>query len=161
APVSWPNPTATDAVDGSVPVVCTPPANSTFAIGTTSVLCSAMDAHNNLTHRSFNVTVRDTTGPTLSLPANTIAEATGPSGAEVCYSASANDIVDGGVTVNCSPASGSTFALGGTVVNCSATDAHANTAHGSFSVMVQDTTPPALTLPANMTAEAAGPSGAA
>ena len=42
------------------------------------------------------------------------------------------------------PASGDTFALGTTTVHCAATDAHENTAEGSFAVTVQDTTPPAI-----------------
>ena len=52
------------------------------------------------------------------------------------YSASASDLVDGPVAVNCSPASGSAFAPGSTTVNCSATDAAGNTANGSFKVTI-------------------------
>src|SRR2546427_2716750 len=70
------------------------------------------------------------------------------------------DIVDGSVATTCTPASGSTFALATTVVTCSATDAHGNTGSASFNVTVEDTTPPVVTVPANMTAEATGPSGA-
>ena len=66
----------------------------------------------------------------------------GPNGAEVTYSATANDEVDGNVSVNCTPASGSTFALGETTVECSATDAAGNKATGSFTVKVQDTLAP-------------------
>ena len=43
----------------------------------------------------------------------------------------------------------------------SATDAAGNTGHASFHVTVVDTTAPALTVPADITAEATGPSGAA
>lgn len=87
----------------------------------------------------------DTTPPALSLPSDITAEATGPDGAAVTYAASATDNVDGAVTPDCSPASGSTFALGTTTVDCTATDAAGNQASGSFSVTVQDTTPPAVT----------------
>jgi hypothetical protein len=134
--------TATDSIDGNIPVTCTPASGSTFAIGTTLVQCSATNSNSQTTNGSFNVTVRDTTPPTLTLPANITKEATGPSGAVVTYTASANDIVDGAVTPTCSPASGSTFALGITTVQCSATDAHGNRSNGSFTVTVQDTTPP-------------------
>jgi hypothetical protein len=72
------------------------------------------------------------------------AEATGPSGAAVTYSATANDIVDGSRPVTCDHASGSTFPLGTTTVQCTATDTHNNTAHKSFNVTVQDTTPPTI-----------------
>jgi len=55
------------------------------------------------------------------------------------------DNVDGPVAVVCSPASGAAFPLGSTVVGCSATDAAGNTATGSFTVSVRDTTPPVIT----------------
>jgi hypothetical protein len=51
-------------------------------------------------------------------------------------SPTANDIVDGAVTVTCSPASGSTFPIGTTTVTCSATDARNNTSSTSFTVTV-------------------------
>jgi HYR domain len=146
--------TASDLVDGSVSVNCTPASGSTFPLGTTTVSCSATDAHGNTASGSFSVTVVDTTPPTLHLPGNLTAEATGPSGAAVDFPATANDLVDGPVSITCSPASGSTFALGTTTVDCSATDAHGNTASGSFSVTVVDTTPPTLDLPANITTQA-------
>lgn len=110
---------------------------------------------------SINVTASDTTPPVLALPSPITAEATGPSGAAVTFSVSATDNVDTSVTVTCSPSSGSAFPLGTTTVNCSATDSSHNTATGSFTVTVSDTTPPVLTVPAAMTVEATGPSGAA
>jgi hypothetical protein len=131
--------TATD----NATIVCTPASGSTFALGTTTVNCTATATTGN-TSGSFHVTVVDTTPPTLHLPSTITAEATGPSGAAVTYSATATDLVDGSVTVTCDHLSGSTFPLGTTTVQCSATDAHNNTAHGSFTVIVQDTTPPTI-----------------
>jgi hypothetical protein len=92
----------------------------------------------------------DTTPPILSLPAAIITEATGSSGAVVTYTASATDAVDGAVTPTCAPASGSTFPLGTTTVNCTATDKAGNTARGSFTITVRDTTPPMLVCPHNI-----------
>jgi HYR domain-containing protein len=86
--------------------------------------------------------------------------ATSASGAVVSYTASANDAVDGSRPVTCSPASGSTFPIATTTVNCSASDTKGNAASGSFTVTVQDTVKPVLTLPANMTVPATGASGA-
>ena len=153
--------TATDAVDGPLAVTCVPASGSTFAIGVTIVTCSATDSHGNTTSGTFTVTVQDTTAPVLSLPADITAEATSAAGAEVTFTATATDAVDGSVAVISAPPSGSTFPLGTTTVDCSATDAHGNTATGSFTVTVQDTTPPTLTLPANIIAEATSSAGAA
>src|SRR5918997_1728211 len=136
--------TATDAVDGSVPVTCDPASGSTFPLGTTTVNCSATDAAGNEATGSFNVIVQDKTAPTLELPSDITQEATGQNGAAVTYTATATDAVDGSVPVTCDPASGSTFPLGTTTVNCSATDAAGNTGTGSFNVIVQDTTKPEI-----------------
>ena len=151
--------TASDAEDGALSPSCSPASGSTFSIGVTQVNCSVTDSGGLTTSGMFNVTVQDTTAPTLNL-SNVTAEATGPSGAAVTYSASASDLVDGSITPSCSPASGSIFPLGTTTVNCSASDAAGNTSNASFSVSVVDTTPPTVTVPANMTVEATGPSGA-
>ena len=153
---------ASDLVDGALTPICAPASGSTFALGTTTVTCTATDAAGNTGSASFDVTVEDTTPPVVTPPANVTAEATGPSGANVTYSGeSATDLVDGAITPTCIPASGSTFALGTSTVNCSATDAAGNEGSASFSITVVDTTPPAVTVPADMTEEATGPSGAA
>jgi hypothetical protein len=146
--------TATDALDGPVPVTCSPASGSTFPLGTQTVHCSATDAHGNTATGMFTVTVQDTTPPSLTVPVDKTAEATSAAGAPVSFSASATDRVDGPVGVACSPSSGSTFALGTTTVRCSATDAHRNTGTGSFKVTVDDTTPPTLTLPADIAVKA-------
>jgi hypothetical protein len=137
--------TYTATADENATVVCTPASGSTFALGTTTVNCSATNILNQTTTGSFQVTVVDTTPPTLTLPSNITPEATSPAGAAVTFSATATDLVDGTVTVICTPASGSTFPLGTTAVQCSATDLHNNSAHGGFNVTVLDTTPPEIT----------------
>lgn len=159
APVSF-SVSAFDLVDESVPVTCDKQSGDTFPLGITTVQCSATDAANNTGHGSFNVTVQDTTAPALGLPSDMIEEATSAGGDVVTFVATADDIVDGAVAVVCTPASGSLFALGVTTVNCSATDAASNTATGSFNIKVQDTTPPALTLPVNQVVEATSAAGA-
>lgn len=107
----------------------------------------------------FHLSVQPTP-PVLNLPANITTEATSPGGAIVSYTASATDAVDGSVAPICTPASGSIFALGVTPVTCSATNNAGYTANGSFTVTVRDTTPPKVTVPANITTEATGSSGA-
>lgn len=116
---------------------CSPASGATFALGTTTVNCTAMDTHGNTGTASFNVTVVDTTPPALMLPPNLAVTALDASGAMVTFAASAVDLVDGPVAVTCTPASGSTFPLGTTAVNCSAADTRGNTANGSFTVTVQ------------------------
>lgn len=65
ARVTW-TATANDAVSGSVAVQCTPASNSTFALGTSTVNCTAKDAANNIANGSFKVTVRDSTAPAVT-----------------------------------------------------------------------------------------------
>jgi hypothetical protein len=157
--------TATDAGDAAPVVDCVPPSGSTFAITLTSVNCTATDLSKNVESGSFSVTIQDTTAPSLSLPSSATVEATSASGRSVTFTPSASDIVDGSVAVVCEVAGNPiswpyTFPLGATLVSCSATDAHANTANGSFTITVVDTTAPVLTVPSGMTVEATGPSGA-
>ena len=92
---------------------------------------------------SFTV---DTAAPLLSLPSNITQEATSNSGAKVTFSATSTDVDPANPTVTCTPSSGSTFPIATTTVNCSATDTVGNTSNGSFTVTVQDTTKPVITL---------------
>src|SRR4029077_13658926 len=81
---------ATDLVDGAVAVSCSTPSGSTFALGLTTVSCSATDAHGNTANASFSVIVGDTTAPSLALPGTITAEATSPDGAVTTYDAAAS-----------------------------------------------------------------------
>ncbi|HLE91865.1 MAG TPA: HYR domain-containing protein, partial [Anaerolineales bacterium] len=150
---------ATDIVDGSLLVSCNPASGSTFALGSTSVNCSATDSHGNSTNGSFIVNVQDPDGPIISVPANITAEATSPTGAAVGYSASATDLADGPVPVTCTPGSGSSFGFGTTAVNCSATDSDGNTNSASFFVTVQDITAPAIAPHSDFTTTTSDPAG--
>jgi hypothetical protein len=58
AVVTFVAPTATDSVDGAAVVpVCTPASGSTFALGLTTVTCTATDVHGNVASASFTVKV--------------------------------------------------------------------------------------------------------
>ena len=131
--------TATDAVDLTPTVSCVPASGSTFAIGATTVNCSASDDAGNTAVGSLTVTVADTTAPVLTVPANITDEAGSPAGQPVSFAASATDLVTASPVVACAPASGTTFPLGITTVTCSATDLAGNTATGSFTITI---TPP-------------------
>jgi hypothetical protein len=132
--------TATDNLDGTLPVVCNPASGSTFDLGETIVECRATDTHANTGTASFTVLV-GVPPPTLDLPADFTVEATGSGGAVVTYTASTSP----GATVACVPPAGATFPLGTTTVQCTATDAYDQTTTGAFSVTVADRTPPVVT----------------
>jgi hypothetical protein len=138
-------PTATD-VTGTPTVTCDPSSGSAFALGVRVVECTATDSSGNKSTMSFGVTVKDTTPPVISPVADIVREATSPSGAIVTFTnPTATDLVDGSVTVNCTPPSGSLFPLGLTSVSCSAMDSHSNLSATSFVVNVVDTTAPNVT----------------
>ena len=157
--------TATDNVDPSVTVTCSPASDTKFPVGTTTVTCSARDAAGNTASKSFTVTVTivDTTDPVLTVPSNISVQTQDPSGAVVTYTATATDNVDGSITPTCSPSSGTKFAVGTTTVTCTATDTHGNTSTASFTVTVTliDTTKPLLTVPSNITVTTTNPGGTA
>jgi hypothetical protein len=138
--VNYTPPTATDQIDGTVPVTCAPASGTTFPVGTTTVDCSAADLASptpNVTHGKFKVTVRFTGPPVITVPTNGVkAEATSATGANVTYSASAKDGLGHPIPVSCNPPSGSFFHLGVTTVTCTATDGFGNTASKSFTVTV-------------------------
>ncbi|MDB6163872.1 MAG: Hyalin, partial [Xanthomonadaceae bacterium] len=164
---------AQDAVDDAAPypIACTPPSGSTFALAApptqqkiSTVACTAHDSSvrpgfpsGNVANAAFQITVRDTTAPIITVPGALGAEATGPGGASATFSATTADAVDGSGIATCSPASGSTFALGTTAVSCNATDARNNAAvPAHFNLTIHDTTKPVVTPPADVTAEATG-----
>jgi hypothetical protein len=164
--VNFPSPSASDNVDGPLPATCDRTSGSNFVVGTTTVTCSATDAHGNQGQAAFTVTITlvDTTAPVLSnVSADIAKEANGPTGSIVGFTnPTAIDNLDGPLAgVGCLPVSGSTFALGLTTVTCSATDLHGNTGSASFDVTVADTTPPALVIPNSFGIHASTPEGIA
>ena len=111
---------------------------------------------------SVEITVQeaDTTAPTLILPSSVVLEATEPEGTIHDFEATAIDDVDASPVVSCDTSSGSIFPLGATVVICTATDASGNSSSGSFTVTVEDKTPPVLTVPADIAVEGNTTNGA-
>lgn len=99
----------------------------------------------------------DTTPPVVTPPGDQTLEATSSAGVTQTFTATAVDDVDGALTATCVP---SVFPLGATVATCSATDAAGNTGQATFTVTVQDTTAPALSVPDPITAGATSSAGA-
>lgn len=131
---------ATAGNGGAATVSCSPASGNLFALGTTDVGCTAIDsADSSLTASAhFNVIVRDTTAPVLTMPANIVADATTAAGTAVSYAVTALDLVDPAPGVTCSAASGSVFAIGTTTVTCAARDASGNVSPpATFTVLVK------------------------
>ena len=160
---------ALDAVDGVRATTCAPPSGSVFALGTTTVVCTAADVAGNSGSASFTVSVTDTTPPALSPVSAVTVEAVGPLGAPVSPPLPlASDLVGGARPVVCSTATtfGTlplVFPLGSTLVTCTAGDASGNTSSSTFTVKVVDTTAPVIDsgAAANASGEATSPAGAA
>ncbi len=138
------NVTAQDTEDGSRPVTCTPVTGSLFALGNTTVTCTASDTSGNVGTATFVVTVRDTTGPVVTVPANmSVLAPAGQTTTAVTFVTSAVDIVDGAVSTFCydtatnfGVSSGAQFAGGTTTLMCYASDARNNYSQTSFTVTV-------------------------
>lgn len=136
--------TAVDVNDGARPSTCTPASGSTFPIGNNTVTCTSQDAAGNVGTASFLVTVRDSTGPVVTVPGNlAILAPAGQLTAAVTFSPTAVDAVDGVRSVSCyniansyGVLSGDQFASGTTNLTCFASDTRLNHGEASFSITV-------------------------
>jgi gliding motility-associated-like protein len=155
ATATWTAPQATD--NCSVTMTSTHLPGSTFALGTTEVKYTAIDAAGNSSTCAFNVTVVDNTAPVITncpanitLSANASCTATGtwitPTATDNCS-----------VTMTATHVSGSNFTLGTTQVKYTATDGAGNSSTCTFNVMVVDDTNPVITgCPSDITLPASG-----
>ena len=85
--------TAEDDTDGMVQVTCDPLSGTVFLIKTTTVTCTATDSFGNESTEMFDVTVEDTTAPSITLTGEPVIELLlGETYADV--GATASDIVD-------------------------------------------------------------------
>jgi hypothetical protein len=136
-------------VDPEPTVTADPPSGSTFPVGDTLVTVTATDGSGNTSTHSFTVTVvlpQDTTSPVITSPEDITVEAISLAGAVVLFEISATDDVDPEPTVTADPLSGSVFPLGTTTVNVTAEDDSKNTSTDFFTVTVQDTALPVITI---------------
>ena len=136
--VNYPDPTVMDNCPNPT-FNCVPASGLVFAVGTTTVTCTATDASNNTASCMFTVSVIPCT---INCPMNqTAVAAMGSCAATVNYPAPTTTGMCG--TVTCSPASGSSFPVGITTVTCSTTAGPSC----SFTVTVSDNQNPTLTCP--------------
>ncbi|KAG2487217.1 hypothetical protein HYH03_014191 [Edaphochlamys debaryana] len=144
-----PLPSATDINDGAITPSCSVASGSKFAVGSTTVTCTAKDKAGNIGTASFTVTITDTTKPDVTVPSDITAEADTLGGRVVTFSSSSADITDADttkpdVTVP-SDITAEADTLGGRVVTFSSSSADITDA---------DTTKPDVTVPSDITAEA-------
>ncbi|HVM46240.1 MAG TPA: HYR domain-containing protein, partial [Candidatus Thermoplasmatota archaeon] len=160
AAVSWTT-GATDATSGVASFSCSRVSGSVFALGETSVACTATDAAGNQATMPFKVRVVDTTPPAIAPMNDVFVPYEGGDGVVVEYDAPATtDAVDGPGVASCAPPSGSLFGPGVTLVTCTATDNAGNTATSTFTITVGDAVAPVIEPVDDVTAEATGPDGA-
>ena len=146
--------TATSTVDPNPTITNDAPAEG-FPPGVTRVTWTATDSSGNTATARQTVWVRDTTPPVVTAPPDVTVEATGLLTTLDIGTATATDAVDPNPTItNDAPAEG--LPLGTTIVTWTATDFSDNTATARQTVWVRDTTPPVITAPLNVTAEATG-----
>src|SRR5262249_49004879 len=141
--------TATDNCTNPVNVQKNHSPGDLFPVGTTQVVYTFTDATGNPTTCSFNVTVNDNTPPLVSQCPNNITVQTG-AGSTTCSKQvswtepTAVDNCGGIVTVQKNHSPGDVFSVGTTQVTYTFTDAANNQSTCTFSVTVQDNTPPVV-----------------
>jgi len=132
--------TASDPEDGSLTAV--PSTTGPFALGTTTVTWTATDSGGLTATDTQTVTVRDTAAPTVTAPSDRTAEATGALTPVNIGTATATDLVDGGLTPV--PSDTGPFARGTHVITWTATDSEGNAGTATQTVTVADTTAPSV-----------------
>src|SRR5574337_4832 len=148
---------ASDLVDGTVPVACTPTSGSQFGLTTTNVSCNAHDTAGNTATASFSVIVKDTTAPLLIPPIAISLPAIGPLTTVSLGTPTVTDIVDPHPTVTNNAPSGG-FPPGPTTVTWTAKDAAGNVATATQLVTITISGDvPTITAPPAVTVEATGP----
>ena len=127
-------------VTGLFPVTCA---------GTNIITIVAWDDHGNSAVHQCGVLVVDNEPPVITC-SNQIVECTGGA---VFYEAPSVFDNCPNVTVSCTPSNGSALAIGTNLITCTAADCSGNTNQCTFDVIVQDTTPPVISCPPDVTVE--------
>jgi predicted phosphodiesterase len=152
-------------VDGGSAVSATPKAPDDFSSwsavvevttpGSHTIEVQVVDSEGKVHSNTQSLKVTEP-APTMEPPPDRLIEATGAAGAEVHYPL---PVVTGNkadlVGPTCSPSSGELFPIGNTTVNCVATHGGTELA-ASFTVFVNDSTPPAIHAPPNVISNASG-----
>ena len=145
--------TATVSDDVDLPSI-TNDAPDSFPVGTTTITWTATGDAARTVIGTQTVTVRDTAVPTIVIPDDIIAEATGQLTDVNLGSASATDVADADVTITHNAPD--SFPLGLTAVIYIATDDSDNFVVDAQIVSVRDTTKPVIIAPKDITFVSAG-----
>jgi hypothetical protein len=149
--------TGSDIEDGTLHADCEARSGETFPLGTTNIACTVTDVAGATASGSFSITITNNAPTILDLP-NLSGEATSAAGRAFTFTSTGNDLEDGALTPVCSATSG-TFPIGTTTVSCTVTDVAGATASDAFTITVNDTTAPAVTV-SSITVEQTSPAGA-
>jgi hypothetical protein len=141
---------ATDLVDGAL--VPTSDAPSEFSVGATPVVWSVTDSAGNVGTATQTVTVVLDAPPVVTAPPPLAVEAAGPTTDVLLGTATAIDDVDGPLTPE--PDNPGPFTVGITTVVWSVTDSAGNTGSATQAVTINDTSPPVVVAPADITVTA-------
>ncbi|MFD1905911.1 HYR domain-containing protein [Paenibacillus rhizoplanae] len=123
-----------------------------YPVGVTKVSWTAKDENGNISTADQMIRITDTTKPKLTIPADITVEATAKRTKVNIGQAEASDLFDVLLTKD-APAD---YPVGVTKVTWTATDEHGNVTEKVQTITVTDTTPPQLTVPEDITAEATG-----
>jgi hypothetical protein len=146
--------TATPGCGATIVSITNNHPSTTFNVGTTIVIWTALDSHGNMATCAQTVVVVDNQPPTISCPGNKQANAN----AGQCYATGVN-LGMPATSDNCGVASLTNdaplqFPVGTTIVTWTVTDVNGNTATCSQSVLVKDNQNPVISCPANVTVNA-------
>ncbi|WP_157668447.1 HYR domain-containing protein [Ruminiclostridium cellulolyticum] len=123
-----------------------------YPLDITKVTWTATDENGNITTGYQNITIRDTTKPKLTVPANITVEATAVRTPVSIGRATAIDIFPI-MLLNDAPKD---YPIGKTTVTWMARDINGNESQAEQYITIKDTTPPVLKIPADITVAATG-----
>ena len=149
------------ATDDSTPIIISNNATDSikngFPLGITIINWTATDDSNNSSTATQTITIHDTTAPTITVPDDYTAEATGiltALGTADYGTATATDLVDANPTITSNATA--SFTLGTTIVRWSAIDDDGNSIPSDQRITIQDTTPPTIVAPVDMSFNSTG-----
>ena len=129
-----------------------PVAGTAIGLGDTQVVLTATDGAGNTSTCTFNVTVEDSSAPTIVCPGNkTVLVDAACTAVLIDYTAQATANDNCSVTVSQSPVAGTAIGLGTTTVTLTASDASGNISSCTFDVNVEDNIDPSIICPSNET----------